>query len=530
MKTEKPTEEPVEITDTWIRGEIERRRQIRRTTPGAKFQKHYTCSREKGFMVWFARDLTVSLCLRVRVKHPGSKSKRHFEVIGHWVDPKAIKSDVALTVARAKNKATLLKAQYAEYGLAIAATIPLLEDAIEEYVVARRDKKDPRTSKRRAPLPKEWDERIERFKAMFKDYLKQPTSVLTYDNMLDIRNAYAAANHGDPEGKPSDKALRKVRAIFTTTMPMLKWWRDAKGYMPHAGMIEGLTPEGYKKNSRFLYPGEWQKARPHIDALGYTSEFLRFVFATGVRTETALGMEWDEFDLNNPDTFTDFDGNKQDMLVWIVPAEEGRLKGRGADKDEEEGELERRILICGDALKIIRTMRNVYEADKDKKPGDIHVWPKKVRTLWRSKASKTQRAIEAAAGTARWNRYTLRKSHTTYLEYLQCPSDLLSVTLTHTAPEVEGAAPVTKEHYRHADAASRAMGEHDPLVRLAPWHVKLHKLIRDMEDGTPSAELQAIQRELRRGTKSSKMRDRYLAGDASMIEVEERGPRLRAVA
>lgn len=521
--------EKIVITDPWIREEIKRRRIERARNPGAKFPETYTCSQERGFMVWFAKNGTVSLCLRMRVKRPGTSAKRVYQVLGHWVDPREVKSDVALSVARARTKLILTRAHYEEHGFAVAVEIPVLEKAIEEYVIARRDHRDPRTSKRRAPLPAEWDKRIGRFKKMYAEFLDQPTSVLTYDLLLTHRNAYAAKEHGDPDGKPSEKALKKVRAVFTTAMPMLKWFRDAKGYMPNAGMIEALTPEKYKKNTRFLYPGEWQKSVPHIDALrDYSGLFLRFLLQTGVRSETALGMEWTEFDLNNPDTFEDESGRKHELLVWIVPAVKGRLKGRGKSS-EEGGDLERRILITGDALKIIRTMRRVYEERNVVKAQGPYVWPKAVRSTWRGRRSRTQRAIEKAAGTKRWNRYTLRKTHTTYLEYLQCPSNLLSVTLTHTAPEEEGAAPVTREHYRHADAASRAMGKHDPLVQLAPWHLKLHALLRDIEAGNLTDELKAIQRELRRGSKSSHMRDRY-GIDAAFIELEEHAPHLRIVA
>ena len=520
-------ENEIEITDPWIREELKRRRDIRKKNPGAKFPTSYTCSREKGFMVWFAKDGTVSLCLRMRVKRPGAKSLRKFDVLGHWVDPKEIKSDVALSVSRARTKLLLRRAHYEENGLSVASAIPLLKDAIEEYVIARRDHKDPRTSKRRAPLPEEWEERIGRFKAIHADYLEQPVSVLTYDLMLKARNAFVLEREGKDSGAPSERGLKRVRAVYTCAMPMLKWFRDAKGYMPHAGMIEALTPEKYKKNTRFLYPGEWQKSCPHIDALGHAGTFLRFLFATGVRSETALGMEWTEFDLENPDTFEDENGRKHEMVVWIVPQVKGRLKGRTKD-EESAGDLERRILICGDALKIVRQMRRVWEERRDDNPGYLGVWPQSVKNVWRTNRAKYQRNLETASGTSRWNRYTLRKSHTTYLEYLQCPSNLLSVSMTHTAPEEEGAAPVTKEHYRHADAASRAMGKHDPLVQLAPWHLKLHKLIRDFENGTPSDELKAIQRELRRGSRSAHMRDRY-GLDKELIEVEEKEPLLRVV-
>src|SRR6185436_16415115 len=167
-------DEEIEISDTWIRNELARRRAELKRNPRATFKPGYTCASEKGFMVWFSKDLTVSLCLRIRVKRPGAASKRKYEVLGHWVDPREVKSDTVLSVARAKAKATILRGHFEEHGLSVAAKIPVLTAAIEEYEIARRDRKDPRTSKRRAPLPEEWPERIARFKKMYGEYLDQP--------------------------------------------------------------------------------------------------------------------------------------------------------------------------------------------------------------------------------------------------------------------------------------------------------------------------------------------------------------------
>jgi integrase len=530
-RAEKPSElpthskeEPVVITDPWIRDEVKRRRAILKTNPKAKFKPHQICSKEKGFMIWIAKDLTVTLALRMRVKVKGGKSKRTHTVLGHWVDPKEIKSDAAMTVAKAKVKATITRAGFEQHGFAVETEMPTLRQAIERYVIARRDLKDPRTSKRRAPLPESWEENITRFTSMFKEYIDGPTSVLTYDNMLETRSHYVLKEYGEV----TDETLQKVRAIFTTTMPMLKWFRDAKGYMPYAGMIESLTPEGYKANERFLYPGEWQASIAPIDKyVDYTGLFLRYLFTTGVRSETALGMKWSEVDLSNPGSFKDKDGKEHECVVWIVPrSEKGRMKGRNKKGGDN---LERRILVTGTSLKILRELRSIFEARHDADPEYRGVWPKEMLKRWRHRQSATQRAIEKAAGTKRWNRYTLRKTHTTYLEYLHCPADLRSVSLTHTAPPV-GAAAVTQEHYSFADAARTLQGEDDPLYRLGPWLLKLHALIHDIEIGHLSPELKRMQQTLRVGGKSSDMRDRYHI-DTKWIGIEEHSepPKLRVV-
>jgi hypothetical protein len=251
------------------------------------------------------------------------------------------------------------------------------------------------------------------------------------------------------------------------------------------------------------------------------------VRATGVRAETALGMEWDECAWGNFETFRDFDGNTQQFLTWIVPRRVGRMKGRGKAEGED---TPRRVLLTGDSLRILHVLRAAWERRKD--ADDNHVFSKKTRNMWRSRRSKVQRAIEKQMGTpkkARWNRYTLRKTHSTYLSYLQCPKHLVSMSLTHT-PSGDGAADVTAIHYDHSDAMRATSGDlHDPLVQLGPWHIRLHKLFRDMESGNTSGDLGRIQPALRTGDKSTNMRERYTV-DVKLIEVEQRTPELRIVA
>jgi len=530
-------DQPVEITDAWIRTELQRRRDIRKSNPYAEFREYVTDANQEGFMVWFYNNLKrVSFVLRMRAMVDGKKG-RFSEVFGKWDDPKIV-GDVAFTAKKARTEFIIRRARYEQGGVKNEKPIPNLRDAIEEYIVARRDKRDPRTCKKGLALPASWgatgktslgytqrrEGHIGRFMDIYERFLDKPVSALNYNSLLDARNAYVG-RHSD--GRKFEDELKKIRSTVTTTMPMLKWFKKV-GYMPDGEGVEDLKPQAYEKDTRFLYPGEWQASCQPIDELPLQAGlFMRFVLTTAVRAETALGMEWSELDWGNFEHFRDFDDHEQAFLTWIVPRRVGRLKGRGKTASED---APRRVMITGDSLRILHRLRAIYEENLAANPEDTYrgVFPKKVVSRWRSHRSRMQRDIEAAAGTKRWDRYTLRKTHSTYLEYLQCPKYLRSMSLTHT-PSGEGGS-TAGEHYDHADAV-RASGtdKHDPLVELGPWHIRLHKLFRDMEFGDTKGDLGRLLPALRRGSKSSDMRDRY-GIDEKFIEVTPRAPKLRVVA
>jgi integrase len=493
-------------------------------------------------MVFFHKDAKrASFVLRMRLPAvAGGKSERFSEVFGKWDDPKIIGKD-AFSAKRARVEYIIRRAKYEQQGVKVEArAIPTLLDAIEEYIVARRDKRDPRTAKKGAPLPTSWghtglqkdgsyeketrDGHIGRFMSMCEKYLARPCNVLNYDTLLEARNQYAESRR---DGTSLEQELKRVRSIITTIMPMLTWFKKVK-YLTDGEGIEDLKPARYPPNTRFLYPGEIQKATPLFHELPHLGGLLPlFVRATGVRAETALGMEWDECAWGQFETFKDFDGHEQRFLTWIVPRRVGRMKGRGKSADED---TPRRVLLTGDSLRILERLREAWERRKDE--NDNRVFSKKTCNMWRARRSKVQRAIEKQMGTpkkARWNRYTLRKTHSTYLSYLQCPKHLVSMSLTHT-PSSDGAADVTAVHYDHSDAMRAVSGDmHDPLVQLGPWHIRLHKLFRDMETGDTRGDLGRIQPALRTGDKSSNMRDRY-AVDVKLIDVEKLTTPLRVVA
>ena len=546
VKAPGPEVDEVDITDEWIRGELARRRAILAQNPHATFREYITDASLDGYMVYFPRNAKrVSFVLRMRLPAvAGGPAERFSEVFPQkWSDPKIAGPD-AYGAKRARLDYILKRAKYEAQGVRVEArAIPTLLDGIEEYVIARRDEHDPRTAKKGAPLPASWghtglekdgkhdkekrEGHIGRFMDMMEKYLDRPINVLSYDVLLEARNQYAQSRR---DGTTFEKELKRLRALLTTMMPMLTWFKKVK-YLTDGEGIEDLKPPRYEPNTRFLYPAEIQQSRTLFDELPHLGGLLPlFVRSTGVRSETALGFEWNECAWGQFETFRDFDNHEQQFLTWIVPRRVGRMKGRGKTAGET---TPRRVLLTGDSLRILRQLRAVWEQDRRENPDstDNHVFPKKVRNMWRARRSKVQRAIEKTMGTTkkgRWNRYTLRKSHSTYLGYIQCPKFLVSMSLTHT-PSAEGAADVTAVHYDHSDAVRATSGDmHDPIVQLGPWHIRLHKLFRDMEAGDTSGDLGRIQPALRTGDKSSNMRDRY-GLDVKLVEVEKRAPMLKLV-
>lgn len=544
--TPNPDAEDVEITDEWIRAELARRRAALAQNPHTKFREYITDDSLDGYMVYIPKDAKrVSFVLRMRLPQvEGGKPERFSEVFGKWDDPKLAGKD-AFSAKRARVEYIIRRARYEQQGVKVEVrAVPTLIEGIEEYIIARRDKRDPRTAKKGAPLPASWghtgllpggkhdkdqrDGHVGRFMDMCDKYLVRPINVLNYDVLLTARNAYAESRR---HGTTFEHELKRLRSIVTTIMPMLTWFKKVK-YLTDGEGIEDLKPPRYAPNTRFLYPGEIQLATPLLNELPHLGGLLPlFIRATGVRAETALGMEWHECQWGDFQTFRDFDNNEQEMLTWIVPRRIGRMKGRGKTAGED---TPRRVLLAGDSLRVLRRLRAAWEQARRDNPDstDDHVFPAKVRTMWRARRSKVQRAMEKTMGTpkkARWNRYTLRKSHSTYLGYLQCPKHLVSMSLTHT-PSTDGAAEVTGVHYDHSDATRAVSGDlHDPLVQLGPWHIRLHKLFRDMEAGDTRGDLGRIQPALRTGEKSANMRERY-GVDVKLIEVEKKTPDLRVVA
>jgi integrase len=215
------------------------------------------------------------------------------------------------------------------------------------------------------------------------------------------------------------------------------------------------------------------------------------MFYTATRTSQALGMQWDELNWGNWRYWKDDDGREHKALIWIPP------RNRSKARDQEGGEkLPRRVLITGEALKVLERLRTIWELNHEL-PEHAHwngVFTERMIERYLSARTDLQRDMEEKAGTKPWDRKALRHTHATYLGFLGCPPHLISLSMNHSARQKktdsdtgEGA---DADRYNKADAAKRFMTT-DPLAQLAPWH-RLHKLVKDIERGIVSSDLAAI--------------------------------------
>lgn len=438
----------------------------------------------RGLVVYIARDGVVTFTYRQRVPGKG----RIFEKLGMW--------GPAFTLAHARDAANARRSEISVHGLKPKVENVTLEASIPKYETARRNK-DAQASRRRAPLPENWQEHITRFKKVFAPLLSYDVNALSRNDFQRCMDEYGEKWSREHE-RPWDP--RVLRPMMVHVMPMLRWY--TKRYRLEAREIEDLVPPDYDKDTRYLLPGEWQACAPFIDEMPEECGlFARFIFATCVRSETALGMQWSEITWGNFQTWKDADGTEHRALIWIPPRE--RMKGRKKAGGEN---LPRRILLTGESLAILERLRAIYEANRAKDEDYLGVFTRRMVTRWRSARTAMQRTVERCAGTRRWDRMTLRHTHATYLQALGCPKRLVTMSMNHT-PDETGAASVTNV-YAGADPVRRFMAN-DPLAELAPWHLRLHRLIWDIERGFQSNDVTLVQESMKYGQQARDMMERY---------------------
>lgn len=472
----------------------------------------YTDAGCRNLVFWIAKDGVVTFTFRKRDKNaPGG---RIFESVGTWSS--------AFTLAQARDEVAVRRSKLSRDGYApkveritVVSSIPVYEDA--------RKREDPQTARGGAPLPLKWGEYRERFKRIFKDLLRREVHTLRRHDFMDAMHAYG--NQREKEtGEEWD--WRTLGPMMVHMMPMLRWY--TKRYRLDPREIEDIVPPDYDDDTRYLLPGEWQACAPHVDALSGLDEhcglFERFVFLTCARSNQALKMQWDEVRWGEWRTWKDAQGNEHRALLWVPPRE--RAKGRRKKGGEK---LPRTVLIVGEALSVLERLRAIWEAGRAEHPKWNGVFPERVAHRWATGRTDIQRGIEKAGGTQPWDRMTLRHTHATYLGLLGCPGRLISLSMNHTPPgkadKDPQAAPVT-DIYNGADP-SRLFEADEPLAELVPWHLRLQKLIRDIERGNVhSPDLARVLVKLRDGQGCRDMCERYGINRA-FIEVAE--TKLRAV-
>lgn len=443
----------------------------------------YTDAGCRNLVIYIARDGVVTFTFRKRVK--GAPSGRVFESLGTW--------SKAFTLTQAKDACAVRRTELSQKGYVRKTEAVTVLESIPKYEAARQ-RRDPLASRKRAKLGKDWAEHIDRFREVFADLLPLDVNKLQRADFTDCMEKYGERREKET-GVEWDE--RRLGPMMSYIMPMLGWY--TRQYRLDPREIYGLQPPGYGQDGRYLLPGEWQASAPHVDALEHDlGLYWRFMLYTCTRTTQAAGMQWDEINWGNWRIWKDDKGIEHKALIWIPPRE--RAKAR----DQEGGEkLPRRVLITGESLVILERLRAIWEKNREN-PEHAHwngVFPERALSRYNSARSALQRQIEEKAGTQPWDRMTLRHTHTTYLGFLGCPASLMSLSMNHAARAsvfaAEQAAPIT-DRYNNSDTSTH-FRPNDPLLQLAPWHLRLHKLIRDIERGVKSADLAAMQVDMRDG-------------------------------
>jgi integrase len=464
-------------------------------------KKTYSDAGCPGLQIWIADDGTVRFS--VRVYERGIRTPHDIGLFN---------PEEGFGVPEARKAAQRKRFELEDAERSDVVKVPKLEDAIPMYEEARKGG-DEQTSRNRAPLPPDWDEHIDRFKRMFVKLMPMPLDrIRREEHILRERNAFATR---EAKAKGEEMDIRRVRSIFTTCNPMLKWFVKKDWMKPSA--IADITPEDYGERSRFLLPGEWQATLPALATLPEEANlFMQFLLATGVRVEAALGMKWPEVKWGYPLIHKAADGTEHEAYIWIIPLD--RVKGgkKGAKKagTNKLSNQPRRVLLVGESVEILKRLRAIYEARKTTRIKDHGlVFGGPVPNLWGTNRSRTQRKIEERAGVFNvvdeaqseqsWHRHDLRRTHTVYLELMGCPAHLLSLTLMHKtrARQADGHVAPSTSHYTLGLLAQEFL-DHDILSELAAWHLRLHKVLTNIAQGIECKDLQLIARRIATGFES----------------------------
>jgi hypothetical protein len=223
-------------------------------------------------------------------------------------------------------------------------------------------------------------------------------------------------------------------------------------------------------------------------------------------------------------------GVEHKAYIWVPPRERTKARTQeGGDK------LPRRVLITGEALTVLEKLRAIWEQNHAK-PEHAHwngVFTERMVQRFYSARTSLQESIQEKSATQPWDRMSLRHTHATYLGFLGCPPYLISLSMNHavrvsSVAEQKGelaSAPIT-DRYNTSDASTQ-LRPNDPLTQLAPWLLRLHRLLKDIERGIKSADLTAMQADMRDGQLCRDMCD---DNEINRALIDVKPPRLSIVA
>ena len=448
--TEKlPTQKAAEFKDGYIRD--------LRHNPNGRNQ--YTDLKCPGLMVEVTSRGMKTFRFRMRLK---GRKRRRSERLGAW--------GTRLTVAVARKEANELRQLWQEEARkgkrAKVDPVPTLAELIPLYEKARRGK-DLQASKFGKPLPKAWAGNIALARDIFARLLELPMNEIFRQDLLDGYTAYLDEREKDSGKRPE----ATVRSNFATIRPMLRW--ACKKHWMHLEELMDLVAGTTKSRTRFLLPGEWQVIAPVVDAMADEAGlFMRFLLATGCRTNMALTMTWRDLEVHD---LIGPEGDSKEVMIWTIP--EHLMK---------KGDLA--ILpIVGEARRIVDHL-GWNERNKTRDT----VFPSVVIQRWKSNGPKLRKAIHEATDTHHWHNHDVRRTVATWLGYAHADYKTVGRALSHKhATEQKG---TVTDIYLHSTE-----------VRiLADAYERLHQLVKDVELGRVSPMLAAMQSELPVNLKAKK--------------------------
>jgi hypothetical protein len=321
-------------------------------------------------------------------------------------------------------------------------------------------------------LPMQWHQNKRDMRRVYKPLLNTPVNELTRDEVTATENAFLDAVEAKRGHRPES-----VRNIARTYLLQILDHAARSRYMTAEEFL-GETAEQSDERDRYLLPGEWQRIAAALNALDerhpLTGLFLRFALYQGVRITMVARMRWDQLHVQ---PFT-VDGETTEILVWSYKG------GRGSGMKKAQNMV---VPVVGAAREIYDQLAALCpdEASRKRQPT---VFPPHVSQRWTRNSHQWAPDLHAASLTAEWTRHDLRRTHASYKEALHIPKEEISIALGHNRKKKKGAE-------RHNSTHVYTKGPAD-FVRLAHGYERLHKLLRDIEHGRLTQELETIQQNL----------------------------------
>ena len=461
-----------------------------------------------GLRAYHATDNSVNFRIRVKLK-----GKDRTEKLGTY-DPDKF------NLKAARKKANWTRCDWEQNGMDEPAAVLTLDEVFAEWHKLRVAK-DPLVAGRTDGVPADWEPQTKRFREMMALGPKGMDTPVTQLKRTDITDAKAAWMA--KEGKNDDRCLRHMFAIV---IPVLDYAHDQH----KMAEMKKLRPRGHAPRTRFLLPGEIQKAYVGFQAVpDRAGLFPEFLLMTGMRVMVAAKFRWQDIDARER-TFT-YNGREERMAILRVAGNGHKIVDPNAPV--MKGKKSAVIPIVGDALLMLDAFKAASTSASILK--DPCVFPLEIRRKWRDTGNGTRyhERMDEASGLAGWHRHDLRRTFATYLKYCQLPQAAVSLALSHATTTKKGgteAAAATSVYTRDDTENFDLIGTDEELDAIdmgnldvvAVAIMRAQELFRQMRDGTPSPYLKKVQDWMAKGDNArAMMTDERHPVDPALIDVVE---------